>query len=361
MIQAIVVDDEWAAGQWLGMQLAETKTVQVSHILQNPRELLPCLRKTKTDVVFLDISMPELTGLELAEELRSLEDAPAVIFVTAYTQYALNAFKVDALDYVVKPVHDLELQRVLEKVMKHRASISILEDRPGVKKSFFFPVADAALIFQTTKCEELFFYLLMKSGQMAPKWPLIETLWPNRSPDKGESNLRTTVFRLNQTLDENRLDLRIKAVKGSYCFISPALGQEPIIIHPYPPPEVLNKEGASLVEVLRRYNFLQWIEQKDYLWRVTSKHFESDYLKWATELTDRYLHSERPISQALCYLAEQFPWQEQLILRTMPILLQEEGSGALICFYRRQQELWQELYGLPLSKSVQQVYETLLF
>ncbi|SBW00679.1 hypothetical protein KL86CLO1_11375 [uncultured Eubacteriales bacterium] len=360
MMRAIVVDDEWAAGQWLGLQLAETKLVQVTHILQNPLELLPCLQKSQTDVVFLDIAMPELTGLELAELLRELKCPPVVIFVTAYTEYALNAFKVDALDYVVKPVHDVELRRVLEKVLKQRTGIKGVSNRSGEGNQFFFPVADATLHFQTAKCEELFFYLLMKSGQTAPKWPLIETLWPNGSPDKGESNLRTTVFRLNQSLEESRLDLRIKAVKGAYCFISPSLGQKPILIQPFPPPEALEKAEGSLVEVLRRYNFLQFIAQADYLWSVTSKQFESAYLNWAIKLTEQCSHAGVPCAQALCYLAEQFPWQEQLVLRAMPCLFREEGPGALICFYRQQQARWNELYGVPLSQSIQQAYETLL-
>jgi two-component system LytT family response regulator len=70
----------------------------------------------RIDVIFLDISMPKTSGMQLAEALHKLKNPPAVVFVTAYSEYALEAFNVDAVDYLMKPVETDRLNRALDKV-----------------------------------------------------------------------------------------------------------------------------------------------------------------------------------------------------------------------------------------------------
>lgn len=363
MISAIIVDDEWAVGQWLDYKLKETGIVEVIHVIQNPLELMECIKNKNIDVVFLDIAMPEITGLELAEQLSILEDPPEVVFVTAYNQFALEAFRVNAIDYVMKPVHDAELQRVLAKITKRieqRGNRN--EDKPKltVKLKQFVSVLDTKRDFPTAKCEELFFYMLLKGRQPLSKWEIIEDLWPGKDPEKGESNIRTTVFRLNQALDKEGFDLRIKASKGYYHFISSANKSETVVLQPFPPLEDLNEISGSIVEVLQKYNFLQVIEERDYLWAITVKQYEVSFYQWAMEVIERYGKNAFMCLQAFHYLLERFPWQEPLIIQTMPLIFEIEGKGALVRFYKQQQAKWNSLYDTPLSKAVQDVYQSLI-
>ena len=122
MLNALIVDDEAPARSELRFLLEETGRVDTIREALNAREAVESLVKSKEgtdqriDVIFLDISMPKTSGMQLAEALHKLKNPPAVVFVTAYSEYALEAFNVDAVDYLMKPVETDRLNRALDKV-----------------------------------------------------------------------------------------------------------------------------------------------------------------------------------------------------------------------------------------------------
>jgi two-component system response regulator LytT len=88
----------------------------------NVRDAVALIKTKPADVMFLDINMPAVSGVQLAEGLKTHPQPPAVIFVTAYTQYAVKAFELDALDYLVKPVETGRLEKALEKLRQYLAA-----------------------------------------------------------------------------------------------------------------------------------------------------------------------------------------------------------------------------------------------
>ena len=116
MLKAIIVDDEAPARSELHYLLDEVGRVEVVAEAANVREAIECLKNHACDVVFLDISMPEATGMQLADALQHLKYPPAVVFVTAYSEFALDAFEVNAVDYLVKPVETQRLQQAISRV-----------------------------------------------------------------------------------------------------------------------------------------------------------------------------------------------------------------------------------------------------
>jgi len=114
-IRAFVVDDEKLAVDRLVRLLEGTGRVTIAGTGTDPEEALERLRRTDVDVLFLDIQMPGLTGFGLLERLD--RDVP-VIFTTAYDQYALDAFAVNSIDYLLKPVEPDRLDRALDKLSR---------------------------------------------------------------------------------------------------------------------------------------------------------------------------------------------------------------------------------------------------
>ena len=115
-IRALIVDDEYPARAELRYQLSRHPDVQVTGEAATAREALRLIEALQYDVVFLDIAMPGLSGIELAERLRGRPQRPFVVFVTAYDDYAVKAFETRALDYILKPFDEKRVGEALERV-----------------------------------------------------------------------------------------------------------------------------------------------------------------------------------------------------------------------------------------------------
>jgi two-component system LytT family response regulator len=112
-MKAIIVDDERIARQELRRLLLAHPEIEIAGEAQNGPEALELIPKLAPDVVFLDIQMPEMTGFEL---LTQLDEIPQIIFTTAYDHYAIRAFEVNALDYLLKPVAPARLAAAVAKL-----------------------------------------------------------------------------------------------------------------------------------------------------------------------------------------------------------------------------------------------------
>jgi two-component system, LytTR family, response regulator LytT len=116
VIRALLVDDEAPARSELRYLLAAHPEVQVVGEAASAPEALELARDLRYDVVFLDVEMPGLTGLEAAPLVHERRDPPAIVFVTAHAEYAVDAFAVEAFDYLLKPVDPDRLARVVERL-----------------------------------------------------------------------------------------------------------------------------------------------------------------------------------------------------------------------------------------------------
>jgi len=117
-MRAYIVDDERLAVQRLTRLLEATSRVEIVGSTTDPDTALAYLNAHPVDVIFLDVQMPGLTGFEL---LGKLQRDPFVIFTTAYDQYALNAFAVSSIDYLLKPIERERLDRALDKLERFAA------------------------------------------------------------------------------------------------------------------------------------------------------------------------------------------------------------------------------------------------
>jgi two-component system LytT family response regulator len=113
-MRAIVIDDERLARKELITLLNQLETVEVVGEAVNVDDAKEKIEQLQPDVIFLDIQMPEKTGFDLLEEL---DHVPHVIFTTAYDEYALKAFQVNALDYLLKPIEPKRLEDAINKLL----------------------------------------------------------------------------------------------------------------------------------------------------------------------------------------------------------------------------------------------------
>lgn len=118
-LKTLIVEDEQPAIDLLQFYLKDIKEVTVERVCKDGFEGLKAINESKPDLVFLDIQMPKLTGFELIE---LLEHQPMIIFTTAYDDFAIKAFEVNAIDYLLKPFSTERLKQAIEKVINHKQS-----------------------------------------------------------------------------------------------------------------------------------------------------------------------------------------------------------------------------------------------
>lgn len=164
-ITTLIVDDEKLAREGLKALLNEFSEIEIVGEASNADEALELIDKLKPQLMFLDIEMPEKTGFDLLEELI---ETPCVIFTTAYNDFAIKAFEVNALDYLLKPI---QLQRLREAITKVKKQLSDLtQERERLKltendqvfirdgdKCWFVKLTDIRMIESAGNYAKIFF------------------------------------------------------------------------------------------------------------------------------------------------------------------------------------------------------------
>lgn len=127
-LKALIVDDEELARLGLRLRLEQHPDVEITAECTNGREALTAINELNPDLMFLDIQMPGIDGFEVVRNLQD-DNMPMVIFVTAYDQYAINAFEVQAVDYILKPPDETRLTRALDRARQHLGEKKAVSDK----------------------------------------------------------------------------------------------------------------------------------------------------------------------------------------------------------------------------------------
>jgi two-component system LytT family response regulator len=217
-IRTLIVDDEPAARAGIRELLADDAEVVVAGECSNGREAVAAIQEAAPDLLFLDVQMPELDGFGVLREVGT-KGVPSVVFVTAYDQYALRAFEVHALDYLLKPFSDDRFRESLERAkaqVRHgrlgqlSRKLQALLDTYGATP----PAASGAAAPAATPLPEPRAYLerlVVKSGGKVTLLRVGEIEWIDADGDyarihvgKAWHLLRETMKRLEQQLDPAR-------------------------------------------------------------------------------------------------------------------------------------------------------------
>lgn len=207
-MRALLVDDEQLPLKHLQRLLEkDVDGVKVVGACSNPLEAIDLVISLQPEVVFLDINMPRVSGLEIGERLQGMDHSPEIVFVTGYDKYAVDAFELCALDYIMKPVQLTRLQKTMDRLRERIKTAPGMEEKSLLSIQCFnrilFHEPDQEpqeIKWRTNKARELFAYLLHHRNKMIDKDSLIELLWPEYDGSKGVTQLYTTIYLIRQTL-----------------------------------------------------------------------------------------------------------------------------------------------------------------
>ena len=204
------LDDEPKMLRLLHKAIAEAEPQADIIDFSNEDDLFATMKKyeAKPDVVFLDIEMPGRNGLQVAVDIKNISPESAIIFVTGYSHYAINAFKIHANGYLLKPADPVKIREELDHLqLEHQEEAA--DDKLQVACFGWFGVfwKGEPLIFKRQKEKELLAYLIDRNGAACTAEEVISALWEDEENERAAKNrLRTILSDLRKTLADIGMD-----------------------------------------------------------------------------------------------------------------------------------------------------------
>jgi two-component SAPR family response regulator len=217
-MRIILVDDEAPLLRELTGLLSGYPDLELAGSYTDPLQALEELEATRPELAFLDIEMRTLGGIELAERLLTNNPGMDVLFVTAYNQYAVEAFEVNAIDYLLKPVRPERLEKAVERIRQKR---KVTQETKALQIQFFGKFAlyqgSEAVKWSRGKPRELLAYFLAREGTWIDKFKICDDLWPESPPNQALRNLQTAVWAIRKCLREHSIStIQISYANDSY-------------------------------------------------------------------------------------------------------------------------------------------------
>lgn len=318
-MRAILVDDETIAIEVLSSMLSKYEEIEIVGKYTDPLKALEKIKAKNPDIIFLDIEMGNINGLEIAAQLQNSPSSQEIVFVTAYSEYAVEAFEINAIDYLLKPVQKSRLDRTINRLrgkIGERKTVAVtipaksVEDKKTNKldiKSFgrFTVTFDAVPVkWRTKKTKELFAYLWLNSDKPVHKDKLIDEIFAEKEPDKAATLLHTTVYQLRKTLER--------------------LGQKAPIIYQEESYQLDIRAKSDLQELKQILKEQAYSDQsvESIIQMQTGSLMETESYQWAQ--SEQYMYHELILIYLLAYATEKVQKQERspLLLKTLMLIHQ---------------------------------------
>lgn len=329
-MKVILIDDEQLALDLLERHLNKIGDFTIVGKYTNPLIGLECIIEDDVDIVFLDINMPEVNGLEVAEKIQNEKPNIPIVFITAYDEYAVTAFELNALDYLIKPIRIDRLQKTVDRI-RNTLHISARK-RPHVQ--LYINICGQLLIgetkevlqsisWRTAKAKELFLYLLHHENQLINKSLLAELLWPDLDPDKSFSQLYTTVYHVRNKLRDFNGHFKIESSMEGYILYT-----EDIFIDLFEWEKQIRSLPPVTAKLIEQYeeimelNDASYLGEYDYLWAEATRYkYENLWLKFALKMGNYYFTTEYFEAAIIWYrkICERHPTIEDAHLALMEI------------------------------------------
>ncbi len=269
-MRVIYVDDEPTQLEGFENIVKEFPDVDDYQLFLNQKEAEEFAKDNKIDIAFLDIKLQDGNGLKLAEFLYSLDENVRIIFISEHTRYAMQAFKLNAIGYILKPFTTEDIRREFDKAVRMQPKRTIdvkIETIPD----FVVKVRGHVAVFSRPKVEELFALLVNQGDAGLTAGEAISYLWPDKESDESTTALyRTTASRLIKTLKSWGIS-DILCTDGRRRYIDTKLVDCDLY-------RILAGEKEPLLkyneEYMRRYS---WAEDRNaWLWHLDKEHIRED-------------------------------------------------------------------------------------
>jgi len=355
MLTALLFDDEKLALKALEKQLNNFDNITVTGMFTTYEGFIKKVKDECPDIAFIDIKTPYKSGLEIAQELKSIDSKIEIVFVTAYREYAYVAYEIEASDYILKPAGKKRLKRVIDKVQMGKSS-ERQKKAPEIfvktMKKFEARNKTGDIIkWRTKKVEELLAYLVQHKGQEVDSGTLIEALWPDAGIEKAKKLLYTNMYYLRKNLAPYGVKINIKGRKyilpkeKVQCDLDHLTNSIDKIITSHQFPQSLEDFFALYPGGYLEENDFKWAEEK-------RNELESRFINTVLKTAEYFIEHNRLFDAELSlkrliriYPGNEYPYK--MIMQTYRLMNDRQGLAET---YKSYCKMMQEL-GLGLEEN----------
>ncbi|GAA0462929.1 response regulator [Alkalibacillus silvisoli] len=368
-MKSILIDDEPLALDYLEHQLLQTKEYEVLGKFSDPYQAQDAIIGSDIDVLFLDIEMRGLNGIELAERL--LEHSPhlQIVFVSAYNEYAVKAFELNAVDYLLKPVKLERLAKTTNRIknqlieskeqINEQISINLFYEPKVYKGDTVIP-----LKWRTTKAQQLFYYLIHCRNRTVGKAELIEILWPDFEMGKATTQLYTTIYQVRKTFKSLNDYIKVLNLGDGYSVKLHDVQMDADVFDHF-----IEKNYSIDEQTIDHYERVVKLFKGDYLqgFDYTWVHYEQLRLRflWITvkiKVINWYRENgifDKAMEHALD-IYQRFPLEEEGYFELMKTCATTGNSASVMKYYEQLEYMSEQELGVEPSDKIKSWYKNWL-
>jgi Response regulator containing CheY-like receiver and SARP domains len=362
MFRAIAVDDEDIALERLGKLIGEDENLMLVGSYLDPEEALKRASDDTADVAFVDIEMPYMDGLELAENLMNKNPALEVIFVTAYDKYALQAFQAHAIGYLLKPVEALDIKEQVENLMRrlNRNKADILNNKLYIRcfgcfECSFGENGVESLGFRTAKALELVAFLNHRRGGSASRDEIIEALWPDMDVERAAKNFHATTHYVRKALAEKGLSDILICMRGRYALKNDRLISDLEQFSVISGESNIKNLSLQHLETASGVYRGSYLGDQDYPWaRENQLKYETEFEFLQILIADAYSKEKRFLEavRSLRKILEYIPLSEEGNKKLIRLYIEAGDKNKAITIYKSYEALLEKELGVEVSEEI---------
>ncbi len=363
-MKVVIIDDEQLAVDVLEILLSKIKGIEIIGKYTDPQIALADIPKLNADVAFVDMEMGELHGLELAEIIQSkYPNHLEIVFVTAYPQFALDAFEVNAIDYLLKPVIQERLEQTIEKLERRLGNYQKSQEQvKQTKEDLFVQVMGSFHLidtngnevkWRTRKVKELFVYLWHQQEKGVHRSELITHLWPDTTEDRAKALMHTTVYQLRKVIREIGFEKPV-ILRNEHYVLNIHVNSDLDQLNKLLTSSSINTETIEKILELYQGNYL---EIEDYDWAISKQEtIKSLFLAYLEKFVSTNHDFENLIEVCLRKMIQLEPYKEQYAYLLLDYYGKTKDMKKMSTLFQDIKEKWIEELGVDIPTDLQDIY-----
>lgn len=364
MIRAIVVDDERPALRELEYMLKKHPQISIIGMYTDPLRAIDEIGQLKPQIVFMDINMPQLRGIDAAS--RVLEGSPDtdIIFVTSYDEYAVEAFEIHALDYLLKPINAARMEKTVERIL-NKLPVEKEKDAQKLQIRCFgkFQIGwehQEPIKLRAEKTRELLAFLLQNQGRDISKDELLDQLWTEYDPDKAIRQLYNGIYYIRKALESYGVDRSTISISSNYNL---KLGESEYDVGRFYELEktIADKSLNGLLEMETLYKG-DYFEGEDYTWaQAESERLSNSYQKCLIRLAKLFMEHGEPdeAEKRLKKSYEVNPYEETTTELLVRLYIEKGDKTKAVRHLNSYSSLIKEELGISPNDSLNKLFQSL--